>query len=621
MILATLHAPETVLAQDSSIQGPVDPAEMESFFDGVMLSNTDAKHIAGAAIVIVKDGEILFSKGYGHVDVERGIPVDPESTIFRVGSVSKLFTWTAVMQLVEQGKLDLDADINTYLDFEIPATYPEPITLKNLMSHTPGFEDSAYEMQAASPEKMIHLGEWLKTHIPARVRPAGIYAAYSNYGTTLAGYIVERVSKMDYNTYITENILSPLDMNHSSPQQPLPSELDAVLSQGYKFTAGHYTSQDFELITTTPAGGISASAADMAHFMIAHLQDGSYGEHQIMKETTTQQMHSRLFTHDPRINGLAYGFFEKEHGGQRILWHGGDTSVFHSQLALLPDENVGFFVSCNNAECGGFPQTIFDAFMDHYYPAADTEMTPTSDFADRAGLVAGRYRSNRMSYTTAQKLTSLFSSDVFHVMDDGTLLLAGANARFMEIDPFVFQQINGENTLVFHPNDDGTVNHATFSGAATALEHVPKWDTPLVNYAVLGLSIMLFLSALLAGTVTALARPEFTLHPQPVLAQSARWVLSGTALVSCLFLVLMVIDFLTLTNNPQLLMTGTIPLGKVWSVVFILVIILTIISLGFTILAWGNGYWGLAGRVHYTLVMLAAGALIWFVNHWNLLRW
>src|SRR5918994_4072605 len=178
----------------SQQQGPTDPAELEAFLDEELGREMEKHHIAGAAVSIVKDGKLFLAKGYGHADLENGIPVDPERTIFHVGSVGKVFTWTAVMQLAEQGKLDLDADINTYLDFPIPDTYEQPITLKHLMTHTAGFEDLYYERLAKDPNDLLPPREWLISHMPARVSPPGEVAAYSSYGAALAGYIVARVS-------------------------------------------------------------------------------------------------------------------------------------------------------------------------------------------------------------------------------------------------------------------------------------------------------------------------------------------------------------------------------------------------------------------------------------------
>jgi CubicO group peptidase (beta-lactamase class C family) len=161
-------------------QGPTDPAELEAFLDELMAEQMEEYHIAGAAVSVVKDGELFFAKGYGYSDLENGTLVDPYKTVFRFGSSTKPLTWTAVMQLVEQGKLDLDADVNTYLDFRIPDTYPKPITVGDLMAHTSGFEYVVYEFLAMDADELIPAGEWLASHIPGRVRPPGFVTGYSN---------------------------------------------------------------------------------------------------------------------------------------------------------------------------------------------------------------------------------------------------------------------------------------------------------------------------------------------------------------------------------------------------------------------------------------------------------
>ena len=218
--------------------GPTDPAELEAFLDDLMAEQMEELHIAGAAVAVVKDGELFFAKGYGYADLENGTPVDPERTVFRTGSTVKILTWTAVMQLVEQGKLDLEADVNTYLDFQIPDTYPEPIKLKHLMPHTSGFEYSVFEFKTYDADELIPAGEWLASHIPGRVRPPGDVAGYSNYNADLAGYIVARVSGMPYEQYIQENILDPLGMEHTTVQSPLPPDLRQSLSKEYWYRDG-----------------------------------------------------------------------------------------------------------------------------------------------------------------------------------------------------------------------------------------------------------------------------------------------------------------------------------------------------------------------------------------------
>jgi CubicO group peptidase (beta-lactamase class C family) len=393
-------------AVPSQGQGVTDSAELGNFLDDLLGSEMEEHHIAGAAISVVKDGKLFFAKGYGYADLEKGIPVDPEHTLFRIGSVTKLFTWTAVMQLVEQGKLDLDADINTYLDFHIPDTYPEPITLKHLLTHTPGFEDRFFEVLASDADSLVPTRDWLVSHMPARVRPPGMAAAYSNYGTSLAGYIVARVSGQPYDQYIQENILNPLGMMHSAAQSPIQTDLRAQASVGYTYEDGAFKPFPDYLgqPAFVPAAAISASATDMARFMIAHLQDGRYGdantpEARILKEATAQQMHNTLYTPDPRLSGTAYGFFDFSDNGQRTLGHSGESHPFNTLLLLLPDQNLGVFVSFNSEGGGNLTNQHLGferAFFDHYYPAPAVDtIQPPADFAKRAARFAGSYRLTR----------------------------------------------------------------------------------------------------------------------------------------------------------------------------------------------------------------------------------
>src|ERR1035438_4316221 len=318
-------------------------ADIESFLDGVMPLQLAREDIAGAVIAVVKDGKILFAKGYGYSDVAKRTPVSPEATLFRPGSISKLFTWTAVMQLVEQGKLDLDSDVNQYLDFKIPDTYPKPITLRNIMTHTSGFEETDKELFLPDVKDLKPLDDYLKTHLPERIFPPGVTPASSNYATCVAGYIVQRVSGQPYDDYIESHILKPLGMAHTSFRQPLPDALKPLLSNGYNVASK--PAKPFEVVQPWPAGSSSVSANDITRFMIAHLQDGQFESVQILRPEMARLMHSRQFENNPRLNGMALGFYEETRNGHRIIGHGGDTICFHSDLHLIPDAGLGFFIS------------------------------------------------------------------------------------------------------------------------------------------------------------------------------------------------------------------------------------------------------------------------------------
>lgn len=318
-------------ASNVSTVGPTDPKELEAFIDGVVNAELKAHHIPGATVAVVKDGKIILAKGYGYADINKRKAVVANQTLFRVGSVSKLFIWTAVMQLAEQGKLDLNADVNVYLkDFQVPATYPRPITLKDLMTHTPGFEDlaSGGRLFVSNETDIVPLRENLRDKMPARVRPPGELTAYSNYGSALAAHVVEQVSGMPFDKYVEEKILLPLNMNSSSFEQPLPQRLASNMSNGYIYSDNAYTAEPFEYIQVWPAGSLSSTSEDMAKFMIAHLQNGRYGTTSILKEATARQMHSELFTNDPKVSGWTYGLWEMRLNNQSIIGHGGDSILF-----------------------------------------------------------------------------------------------------------------------------------------------------------------------------------------------------------------------------------------------------------------------------------------------------
>jgi CubicO group peptidase (beta-lactamase class C family) len=619
----------------SQQQGPTDPAELEAFLDKELAREMEKHHIAGAAISVVKDGELFFAKGYGDADLDNKIPVDPEQTILRIGSVGKLFTWTAVMQLAEQGKLDLDADVNTYLDFRIPDTYPEPITLKHLMTHTSGFEDRLRESVVSDPNDLVPTREWLISNMPARVSPPGAYASYSNYNAMLAGYIVARVSGEPYDQYIQEHILNPLGMAHSTAQSPLPPDLRAHASVGYTYEDGAF--QAFPDYTAQPAvvpsGAHQASVTDMARFMIAHLQDGRYSdanaaEARILKETTAQQMRSTLYTPDPRLLGTAYGFFDFSDNGQRTLGHSGYLPPMYSLLLLLPDQNLGVYVVYNSE--GGGELTLQHlgfqrAFFDHYYPApAVKPIQPPADFAERAGRFEGLYGPTQGSYTTIDKVGRLFSAVEISHSGDGTLLftIAGYEWRFVEVEPLYFRQIDGPDgpfSIVFREDDQGRITHMfTDLTPMFAFERLNWYETPGFNMALALGCVLIFLSMILVAAIRLIRNRRLsdyqTSGPRGV--RVAYSIIVGICVLNLLF----VAGTVLWGNQPNVL-SGTSMIYKIVLGLGVLAAVLTVGALVNSVLAWMNSYWGIAARVHYTLVTVAAVAFVWFLNYWNLFGW
>lgn len=423
-------------------------ADVEAFLEGIVPLQLERDDIAGATVAIVKDGKLLFAKGYGYADVAAKKPVSAEETLFRPGSVSKLFTWTAIMQLHEQGKLDLDRDVNEYLDFKIPDALGKPITLKHILTHTPGFEEQLKDFFAAEKANP-DLGEYCKNHIPRRIYAPGTVPAYSNYGTTLAGYIVQRVSGRPFVEYIDENILKPLKMTRSTFAQPLPAELAPLMSNGYVLASDE--ARPFESISLFPAGSLSSPAGDLARFMLAHLQGGQLDGAQILKPETAQLMHSRLFALDGAANAMAYGFYEESRNGRRMIGHAGDTIQFHSDMHLIPDIGVGFFVSYNSAGRGQIsPRSIlWEAFLDRYFPDTSPEMPTLPSAKDDAAAVAGTYMISRRAEGSFLHSLALLGEATVAPNDDGTISVAaltdanGKPKRWREVASMIFRDVNG----------------------------------------------------------------------------------------------------------------------------------------------------------------------------------
>jgi CubicO group peptidase (beta-lactamase class C family) len=625
-------APKTKPA--APVEQPVAPgtheltsADVSAFLDGLMPDQLARDDIAGAVISIVKDGKVLFAKGYGYSDVEKKTPVSPDTTLFRPGSISKLFTWTAVMQLVEQGKLDLDRDVNDYLDFKVPSTYPKPITLRNVMTHTPGFEDTVQELFVKDSKDLKPIGDYLKEHLPARIYPPGTTPAYSNYATCVAGYIVQRVSGQDYFEYIDEHILKPLSMSHSTFRQPLPELLKPMMSHGYE--AASQPAKDFEYVEAAPAGSSSVSATDMIHFMLAHLQDGRFENVQILKPETAQRMHSRQFENLPTMNGMALGFYEETRNGHRVIGHGGDTEWFHSDLHLVPDAQLGFFISYNSAgksEVRG-REAVWHAFLDRYFPYQPAGGDPKTTSAQDIKAVSGHYVVSRRADTTLMKILNVMGESKVYGNEDGTLSMSdlkdmnGEPKKFREIGPLMFRDVNGQDLLGFkHDRAGNTVAVIDFPFMVfqeASWNQNSAFQVPLIITSLVAIGLTLILWPVMA-LIRRRYRQSLNLTSQQ---RRTRLLVRLACLVIAVFFAAYAIYFSMAMKDIALLSPHGNPWLRLIQIVGWLGVLGTIAALYNALLSWREPQRWMLARISDTVIALAFVGVVWFVFTWNLLHW
>lgn len=452
-VIALAWNPSASLAKMPSEKGaPLAKQDVDSWLDGLVPFALRRGDLAGAVIVVVKDGQVLTQRGFGYADAAKGTPVDPTRTLFRPGSVSKLITWTAVMQQVEAGAIRLDTDVNTYLDFNIPLKDGRPVTMRQLMTHTAGFEEHGKRIMFDDPKFSIPLGDYVKTP-PRRIYAAGSTPSYSNYGTALAGYIVERVTQMPFDDYVEQRIFQPLGMANSTFRQPLPKAFTPWMATGYRqLSTGPY---NFEILGPSPAGGLSSTGADMAKFMIAHLANGAG----LMKPETARMMHNTPLTILPPLNRMELGFFETNINGRQVIAHLGDTQAFHTGLHLFMKENVGIYMSFNatgeQASVGPLRRALFEGFADRYFPGTgipDTRVDAKTA-VEHANMLAGTWINSRRADTTFFALMSLLSQVSVDVDANGQIIvpagrdLNGKPAKWIETAPFIWHNADGHGRL------------------------------------------------------------------------------------------------------------------------------------------------------------------------------
>jgi CubicO group peptidase (beta-lactamase class C family) len=571
-------------------------------------------------LVVVKDGYVFFHRIYGQTSNE----ASSEQTIFRAASVSKLVTATAVLQLVEQGKLNLDADINTYVKrFQIENTYPSPITARHLLTHTSGIEDRLFGNTVPSAGRLFSLGNYFATHAPRRIRPPGMQIAYSNIGMALAGHLVEVISGLTFEDYVERNILQPLGMTHSSFRQPYPAHLAAnVVPSG----------ADSEGLLLYPAGSLISSINDMGRFIAAHLNHGRLGEARILSEESVSDMHRQHFTGHVRMPGVAYGFFETYVNDRRVLFHTG-LSGHQSLLCLLPEEKAGFYLVLSARQGGAYQdlrRKFLHAFLDRYYPAMHkfTFPSPPPGFTQRAERFTGWFRPNLLPRTTIETLGNMLTDTQVTSNGDGTLTIAlpplGAKTfRVVEVEPLLFRSEDGFY-FAFGEDQHGHVNRLDMSGSIVdpvSFNRLRWYERGTLHATLAAIGYLIFLSfavVTLAGFVLGFFRKGLDDRSSRARIPLLAW--RTAALVSALVVLSPILALVWYhLGDPELRPY------KIESTLYLSLSALQLAAIPgialpyFTFRIWKGGYWSAKRRVYFSIVALAGVLMIPFFYYWNVL--
>jgi CubicO group peptidase (beta-lactamase class C family) len=529
--LAVAFATVLALARSSGANPlPAASGIQPGFVDAIVEGELARGDVAGAVVVVIAEGAPALVKGYGSSDVARRAPVTPQ-TLFRLASISKLFTALAVLQLVDEGKLDLDADVNRYLDFEVPPAHGEPATLRQLLTHRAGFEERLRDLTHANAPA-IPLADFLRSHLPMRSRVPGRSPSYSNYGFALAGYVVQRVSGLPFERYAAERIFAPLGMTSATFEQPLPAALAPRASQGYRVASAE--PGPFEIVNDAPAGALSASGEDMARFLRMLLGGGELDGVRVL----SPQGFARWV--EPQVsiagNGLGLAIYEAHLHGVRSIGHGGDLSYFHSDLHAMPEHGFGVFVSQNST--GKSPRSLRGVLVPALikrHLAREGRGEAMAFAPTPPGELVGSYMTTRRSDRSWMRLQGLLDQIVVSAGDDGTLLArgisdaAGNPERFREVAPGRFRTRDGEREIAFARDAAGQVVELQPWFPGITYERARLVDTQNFALAVFVPAALVALCALVAPLAGFVARRALGAPPAPPRTFLARALTLATA--------------------------------------------------------------------------------------------
>lgn len=602
---------------------PEDSKVLSKFLDDFFIKKMSEYHVPGAAIVVVKDGKIFFSKGYGYSNIEKKIHVNPKETIFRVASVSKIFTITGVLQLEEQGVIDINKDVNEYLkNFKVENNYEEPIKIKYLLTHTDGFETRDLATFVQDPDDLLPLEDVLKNDLNSPVQNPGSKITYGGYGTALAGYLISQVKNEPFEEYLNDNIFKPLNMENSTFNQVLPENLKENIATVYNYEEDKdkFIPTQFLYVSTAPTGALSTTPEDMGKFLIALLNKGKYGQNRILKEEAVENMLNEQYTSHPSLPGVTYGFMESLYNGEKSLIRDGSGVGIRSQIYLLPEHNLGYFY-VQNIRGDEMVEEFNEAFMNKFFPDKEKKSNKQV-YSEELKKYEGNYRPSQTAEHTLVKMEALAMGDLEVKADENgqlTVAVLGESeiyggfpkeSKWAETEPLLFRRVDKERYMAFQEDEEGKIISLTSgSGYHGSFVKIPWYESSRVQLYLLISYIAIFLAAIIINLI------QFV--------KGDRNNLQIGGLISLLFIIgiigiLYVLFFKRIAGFPAFAFGVSLPA----KIMLTFLLAASLLSIGFLIILiknWSAGKMTSFDKIFYSIVMVSfIGTILW-LNYWNLL--
>jgi CubicO group peptidase (beta-lactamase class C family) len=601
-----------------------DTAELEAYVDGIVTTAMEDHRIPGVVVAVVKDGGVLLEKGYGFAREPDGVAADPVTSLFRVASISKTFNATALMQLVEQGRVDLDAPFTDYLpdiEFRLPLGVPR---VRDLITHSAGFEEAYFGHFWARDAVSDHtLAHYVSRYQPVQVREPGKRVVYSNYGTSVVGLIIERVSGQPYADYLSEHVLRPIGMHASRFGDWHGPDEEPTLAHAYNWSNGRYKTDDWawQHRGLLPAGGLVTTAREMTYFMRAHLGDGSFGGGRLLQADTLARMHRALIANHDAVTPNAHGFWAAQLWGYPTLQHGGSIFGFMSNMVLVPELGLGIFVSTNSPAGLKLSTALPRRIVAHFHSREAAIPTPAYADADaaRAALepFSGEYLPQRRGYTTLEKAGGLIGSLRIGYNDRGflTLTSGGTTQRFAALDADRFASPDTGEVIAFSRDEAGRPALLHNAYGHNNFDRIGWFESGTLFFTVAGLLALAMLLRLVG----------LWLHRRERLRDSggerlARWATVAVIPVWVAFGWALTTD-LAATDSLAAPHFASYPttLGWVWVTAGLLGAALSMVIAWGLLPVWRQRNWSTGRRVAFTLYASLGLLFAGLLHQWNLL--